>query len=203
MWIFKLKQFTPVVFNLLKQAYSILLKNAPMLILIVIVIFGVIFKGLITDDVGTPTTELPSETTQDTEGYAQEGELSKALTIFTKDYCSYYKVDLDLVYAIMSTVNYDTTAYGKGEDNEIHYGVMSINALLISDSRKYVGKVDIVESAYSNIAYGIIRLEWALENNDSLEGALMAYYHTQPVARKMWAKGVKTTEWVEQVKGAM
>ena len=59
-----------------------------------------------------------------------------------------------------------------------------------------------VESVKANVVVGIGRLKWCMENNQSVEGALMVYIY-KPQAQEMWGKGGKTTEWVEAVKELM
>ena len=134
----------------------------------------------------------------------QERQLPMALDEYTQEVCQLYDVELELVYAIMSTKGYDPANNQVGDDGITRYGLMSIHPDLIGKSKEQFGfGLDVVESAYSNVMYGVSRLKWAVDGNESIEGALMAYYYTKPVAVKMWKQGVKTTGWVEMVKGEL
>ena len=134
----------------------------------------------------------------------QERQLPVALDEYTQEVCRLYDVDPELVYAIMYTKGFDPSNNQIGDDGITRYGLMSIHPDLIGKAKKQFGfRLDVVESAYSNVMYGVSRLEWALSNNESIEGALMVYYYTQPKAQEMWKQGIKTTDWVEAVKGAM
>ena len=61
----------------------------------------------------------------------------------------------------------------------------------------------VVESVKANVVVGIGRLKWCMENNQSVEGALMVYIYQGPQAQEMWGQGIKTTDWVEAVKELM
>jgi hypothetical protein len=133
-----------------------------------------------------------------------ERQLPAALDEYTQEVCRLYDVDLELVYAIMHTKGYDPANNQIGDDGITRYGLMSIHPDLIGKSKEQFGfGLDVVESAYSNVMYGVSRLKWAVDGNESIEGALMAYYYTKPVAVKMWKQGIRTTDWVERVKGEL
>ena len=130
----------------------------------------------------------------------QERQLPQALDEYTQEVCRLYDVDPELVYAIMYTKGFDPANNQVGDDGITRYGLMSIHPDLIGKSKEQFGfRLDVVESAYSNVMYGVSRLKWAVDGNESIEGALMAYYYTVPEAQKMWAKGVKGTEWTREV----
>ena len=134
----------------------------------------------------------------------QERQLPVALDEYTQEVCRLYDVDPKLVYAIMHTKGFDPANNQVGDDGITRYGLMSIHPDLIGKSKEQFGfGLDVVESAYSNVMYGVSRLKWAVDGNESIEGALMAYYYTKPVAVKMWKQGIKTTDWVEEVKGEL
>ena len=60
-----------------------------------------------------------------------------------------------------------------------------------------------VESVKANVVVGIGRLKWCMENNQSVEGALMVYIYTKPQAQEMWKRDIKTTDWVNAVMEGM
>jgi hypothetical protein len=133
-----------------------------------------------------------------------ERQLPVALDEYTQEVCRLYDVDPELVYAIMYTKGFDPANNDVGDDGITRYGLMSIHPDLIGKSKEQFGfGLDVVESAYSNVMYGVSRLKWAVDGNASIEGALMAYYYTKPAALEMWKQGIKTTDWVESVKGEL
>ena len=147
---------------------------------------------------------MAADETVKTEAVPEDMELSPVLSALTDELCDLYDVDKDLVYAVMSTADYDPTHNSMAEDGIPRYGLMSIHPDLIGKSKtQFDWRLDVVESSYSNLAYGVYRLAWALSDNESLEGALMSYYYTKPVALEMWKQGIKTTDWVEEVKGEL
>lgn len=122
-------------------------------------------------------------------------ELSKTLQSVIEFQCNRYEVDPQLVYAVIFSGP-------PTEDGLPRFGIMKLHPDLVSKyDAKYTQGVGVVESVYSNVECGVERLAWALENNATLEGALMAYIYTKPKAQEMWRQGVRTTDWVESVKG--
>ena len=110
--------------------------------------------------------------------------------------CERVGVNKNIVYAIINS------AYPK--DNIPRYGLMKIHGDLIEKYNvNWSDGEGVVESVKANVVVGIGRLKWCMENNQSVEGALMVYIYTKPQAQEMWAKGTKTTEWVEAVKELM
>lgn len=125
-----------------------------------------------------------------------EVDLGKAIRQVIETECERQNVDINLVYAIIYS---DDVA-----DGTPRYGIMRIHPDLLSKYDAMMGKgPGVVESIYSNAVAGITRLNWALKNNSTIEGALMAYIYTKPIAQEMWKEGVSTTNWVESVKENM
>jgi len=134
---------------------------------------------------------IPEEAPEPVE-VSQVLNLPKALERAIEYDCTYYGVDRDLVYAYIETVSHNDTSLVTRQDGQVYYGAFQLNASLIGKYRK-AGSLDIAESCYSNCSAGIQRLKWALDSNESMQGALMSCYYTQPVARKMWVNGVRST----------
>lgn len=120
--------------------------------------------------------------------------IGKALNEVIKEECYKNDVPIELVYAIINT--------NLPPMDVPRYGIMQLHPDLL---KKYKDRfaVSVVESQYSNVVAGIERLAWALNKNETIEGALMVYYYTQPKAQEMWKRGIKTTDWVEEVKGEL
>jgi hypothetical protein len=122
--------------------------------------------------------------------------LGKAIKEMIKTECKRDKVDINLVYAIINSSD--------PGDNIPRYGIMKLHPDLIKKyDVNYREGVGVVDSIYSNMESGIKRLAWCMENNETLEGALMVYIYTKPQAQDMWAQGKKTTDWVEGVKESL
>ena len=110
--------------------------------------------------------------------------------------CERVGVNIEIVYAIINS------SYPK--DNIPRYGLMKIHGDLIEKYNvNWADGKGVVESHKANVIVGIGRLKWCMENNKSVEGALMVYIYTKPQAQEMWGQGIKTTEWVENVKEGM
>ena len=106
--------------------------------------------------------------------------------------CERVGVNKNIVYAIINSPY---------PDSEPRYGLMKIHGDLIEKYNvNWSDGEGVVESVKANVVVGIGRLKWCMENNQSVEGALMVYIYTKPQAQEMWAKGTKTTKWVESVK---
>ncbi len=106
--------------------------------------------------------------------------------------CERVGVNIEIVYAIINSPY---------PDSEPRYGLMKIHGDLIDKYNvNWSDGEGVVESVKANVVVGIGRLKWCMENNSSLEGALMVYIYTKPQAQEMWSNGIKTTEWVENVK---
>lgn len=149
----------------------------------------------------TPPEAMAEGQEQELEGNVElqsyQFELSKTLQSAIEFQCNRYEVDPQLVYAVIFSGP-------PTEDGVPRFGIMKLHPGLISKyDAKYPQGVGVVESVYSNVECGVERLAWALEDNATLEDALMAYIYTKPEAQKMWADGIKTTKWVEEVKGAI
>jgi len=126
--------------------------------------------------------------------------LSKGMLQHIEDVCKEWGVDKELALAYIETVSgnnpqlvtrVDTS--GDGNPDIVRYGLFQLHSDLIA---KYD---NVVESAWGNAYAGIERLAWALEDNGSLQGALMAHYYTKPVAQDMWRAGVKSTDVIDDI----
>ena len=144
------------------------------------------------------TTYNITEITEIHEGEVKDTQvvLGKAIKEMIKTECKRQRVDIELVYAIINSDDPD--------DGLPRYGIMKLHPELIKKyDANYRDGVGVVESIYSNMESGVKRLKWATENNETIESALMVYIYTKPIAQKMWADGIKTTKWVEEVKGEL
>jgi hypothetical protein len=144
------------------------------------------------------TTYNITEITEIHEGEVKDTQvvLGKAVKEMIKTECKRQGVDIELVYAIINSEEVN--------DGTPRYGIMKLHPDLIKKyDANYRDGVGVVESIYSNMESGVKRLKWATENNETIESALMVYIYTKPEAAKMWADGIKTTMWVEEVKGVM
>ena len=188
----------------LKQQFPtkkrILLKNTiDSIALYLIVLFLIIISSRL-GNIGNTTIHYNEPTQLTTSGgieTSQSVELGKAIKEVIRVECEKQGVPESLVYAIINS-SVPT------EDALPRYGVMKLHPDLIAKYNKnYPDGMGIVMSIYSNVVSGVERLAWCLESNQSLEGALMSYIYTQPEAKKMWNKGIRSTEWVEAVKELM
>jgi len=139
----------------------------------------------------TACTSLEAEAPAPEE-VTQVHELPKALARSIEYDCAYYGVDRELVYAYIEVVSHNDVSLVTRQDGQVYYGAFQLNSKLIEKYRK-TDRLDIVESCYSNCSAGVQRLAWALDNNESLQGALMSCYYTQPIARKVWLNGIHST----------
>lgn len=93
--------------------------------------------------------------------------------------CKRQGVDEQLVNAIMYS--------GDPADGVERIGLMKLHP-------------DLNKEEFINISHGVSRLKWCLDKNKSIDGALMVYIYTKPIAQEMWKEGIRTTMWVENVK---
>ena len=105
--------------------------------------------------------------------------------------CERVGVNKNIVYAIINSPY---------PDSEPRYGLMKIHGDLIDKYNvNWSDGCGVVESVKANVVVGIGRLKWCMENNQSVEGALMVYIYTKPQAQEMWKRDIKTTDWVNAV----
>jgi hypothetical protein len=184
-WLPKIKRWMPGIYKTM----------------ILFLLFGILLTNSRTFEIQQIIQQQPEVATTDTIVIRNEsGELSKALTQYTIDVCKLYDLDPNWMFAIMATNEFNPDKTLVADDGITRYGICSIHPDIIGTAKeKFDFKVDLVESAYSNIFVGIDRLAWALEKNDSVQGALMVYFYTKPEAQKLWNKNIRTTEWVETV----
>lgn len=130
----------------------------------------------------------------------QVNGLSQGMSQYISDVCKDFGVNEELALAYIETVSgnnpqlvtrVDTS--GDGNPDIVRYGLFQLHSDLLA---KYD---NVVESAWGNAYAGIERLAWALEDNGSLQGALMAHYYTKPVAQEMWRAGVKSTDIIDAI----
>jgi hypothetical protein len=176
----------PVIIKVKKITDTVILYAIPILLIIVLV-------GMAKPNVNNENLNVTYNITNaEVEQISTEVELGKAIREVIKTQCNLRKVDINLVYAIINS---------EEVEDEYRIGVMKLHPNLREKYDAQMGEgPGIIESIYSNAVAGIDRLAWCLKNNESLEGALMVYYYTKPEAQKMWAKGIKTTEWVDGIK---
>ena len=105
--------------------------------------------------------------------------------------CERVGVSKNIVYAIINSPY---------PDSEPRYGLMKLHGDLIEKYNvNWSDGCGVVESVKANVVVGIGRLKWSMENNQSVEGALMVYIYTKPQAQEMWKRDIKTTDWVNGI----
>ena len=119
------------------------------------------------------------------------------------NYCKIYGVDERLAFAVIEVQSHGNPDYISTD--RLRYGYFGVHIDHLERFRRIFPNVelDYRMSAYSNIMYGVYRLKEVTDNNESLEGALMVFELGGKEAMRLWAQGVKTTEFVEKVKEQM
>lgn len=115
-------------------------------------------------------------------GGPAENSTEISLEDVVKDECERQGVDEKIAIAIMNSDN--------PEDGVERVGIMKLHPALKKDE-------------HVNISSGVSRLKWCLDKNKSIDGALMVYIYTEPIAQEMWKEGIRTTMWVEEVKARL
>ena len=122
--------------------------------------------------------------------------MSDDLQFFTQDACKAYGVDFDLVLAIIKVEsNFRTTAYNSDTDC---CGLMQINTINLPMLREECGVTDLF-SGFENVIGGIYLLRQALNYDGDTEHALMIYNCGITGAKKLFYKGIHSTEYSRKV----
>jgi soluble lytic murein transglycosylase-like protein len=122
--------------------------------------------------------------------------LTDELQIFIHEMCAEYGVDFRLVLAIISVESsFRPNAYNETTDC---CGLMQINRINLPVLRDKLGVTDLF-NAYENIIGGIYLLKDALNYDGDTEHALMIYNNGIGGAKKLFYKGVNSTEYSHKV----
>lgn len=122
--------------------------------------------------------------------------LTDELQIFIHEMCAEYGVDFRLVLAIISVESsFRCNAYNADTDC---CGLMQINRINLPVLREKLGVTDLF-SAYENAIGGIYLLRQALNYDGDTEHALMIYNCGIGSAKKLFYKGVHSTEYSRKV----
>jgi soluble lytic murein transglycosylase-like protein len=122
--------------------------------------------------------------------------LSEDLQIFAQEICDYYKVDFNLVLAVIAVESgFRSTAYNEKTDC---CGLMQVNAVNLPVLREKLGVTDLFDS-YENVLSGIYILRYALNYGGDTVHALMIYNNGLSGAKKLFYKGVHSTEYSRKV----
>ena len=125
--------------------------------------------------------------------------LSEDLQDYIRTLCEENNVPMDLVIAqIQVESNFKADCVSGTSD----YGLMQINKINHGWLKGKYGITDFLDP-YDNVLCGIKILAGHLENNESLEKALMSYNMGTAGADKLWKQGIHTTKYVEKIKSAM
>lgn len=122
--------------------------------------------------------------------------LTDELQIFIHETCAEYGVDFRLVLAIISVESsFRCNAYNETTDC---CGLMQINRVNLPVLREKLGVTDLF-SAYENVIGGIYLLRDALNYDGDTEHALMIYNCGIGSAKKLFYKGIHSTEYSRKV----
>ena len=122
--------------------------------------------------------------------------LTDELQIFIHEMCAEYGIDYKLVLAIISVESsFRCNAYNETTDC---CGLMQINRINLPVLRDKLGVTDLF-SAYENAIGGIYLLRQALNYDGDTEHALMIYNCGIGSAKKLFYKGVHSTEYSRKV----
>lgn len=122
--------------------------------------------------------------------------LTDELQIFIHEICAEYGIDYKLVLAIISVESsFRCNAYNETTDC---CGLMQINRINLPVLRDKLGVTDLF-NAYENAIGGIYLLRQALNYDGDTEHALMIYNCGIGGAKKLFYKGVHSTEYSRKV----
>ena len=122
--------------------------------------------------------------------------LTDELQIFIHEMCAEYGVDFRLVLAIISVESsFRCNAYNEKTDC---CGLMQINRINLPVLREKLGVTDLF-NAYENAMGGIYLLRQALNYDGDIEHALMIYNNGLGSAKKLFHKGIHSTEYSDKV----
>lgn len=122
--------------------------------------------------------------------------LTDELQIFIHEMCAEYGIDYKLVLAIISVESsFRCNAYNETTDC---CGLMQINRINLPVLRDKLGVTDLF-NAYENAIGGIYLLRQALNYDGDTEHALLIYNNGIGNAKKLFYKGVHSTEYSRKV----
>ena len=122
--------------------------------------------------------------------------LTDELQIFIHEMCAEYGVDFRLVLAIISVESsFRCNAYNETTDC---CGLMQINRINLPVLREKLGVTDLF-NAYENVIGGIYLLKDAFNYDGDTEHALMIYNCGIGNAKKLFYKGIHSTEYSRKV----
>lgn len=125
--------------------------------------------------------------------------LTDELQIFIHEMCAEYGVDFRLVLAVISVESsFRSNAYNETTDC---CGLMQINRVNLPVLRDKLGVTDLF-NAYENVIGGIYLLKDALNYDGDTEHALMIYNCGIGGAKKLFYKGIHSTEYSRKVLAA-
>lgn len=125
--------------------------------------------------------------------------LTDELQIFIHEMCAEYGVDFRLVLAIISVESsFRCNAYNETTDC---CGLMQINRINLPELQEKLGVTDLF-NAYENAIGGIYLLRQALNYDSDTEHALMIYNCGIGGAKKLFYKGIHSTEYSRKVLSA-
>ena len=152
----------------------------------------------------TVNAEAPTEATKEEETECKviqcttmyDVPISDDLQFFVQEWCKEYGIDPKLVLAVMSVEsNFRPNAYNPDTDC---CGLMQINTVNLPVLREKLGVTDLF-NAYENAMGGIYLLRQALNYDGDTEHALMIYNCGIGGAKKLFYKGVHSTEYSRKV----
>jgi soluble lytic murein transglycosylase-like protein len=122
--------------------------------------------------------------------------LSEDLQIYTQELCEEYNIDFKLVLAIISVKSgFRPNAYN---EKSKCCGLMQVKADNLSVLSEKLGVSNLFDS-YENIMSGIYILRYALNFDNDLEHALIIYNNGLTGAKKLFYKGIHSTECSRQI----
>lgn len=152
----------------------------------------------------TVEAEAPTEETTEADAECKIVEcttlydvpLTDELQIFIHEMCTEYGVDFRLVLAVISVESsFRCNAYNEKTDC---CGLMQINRINLPELREKLGVTDLF-NAYENVIGGIYLLKDALGYDSDTEHALMIYNCGIGSAKKLFYKGIHSTEYSQKV----
>ena len=124
--------------------------------------------------------------------------LGRELQIFTQDVCKRYKVDYELVLAVIQVESsFNPKAYNEKTDCS---GLMQVNGINLPELSEELD-VNYLFDPYENVIGGVYLLSKASVGCDT-EHALMIYNCGLTGARKLWCSGIHSTDYTRKVLAA-
>lgn len=125
--------------------------------------------------------------------------LSEELQDYIRMLCEEHDLPMDLVIAQID-VESDFIPEAMSGTND--YGLMQINKINHERMQEEFGITDFLDP-YQNVLCGINILAEHYHRFGDIDKALMAYNLGASGARKLWSKGIYSTEYVKEVRSAM